>query len=50
VSTGVSEENIVTISKVDGRALLATFFHAGFFLGLFFDPEYGGDMSLRNVG
>jgi hypothetical protein len=32
------------------KALLATCFHAGFFLGLFFDPEDGGDMFLRNVG
>jgi hypothetical protein len=24
--------------------------HAGFLLGLFFDPEYGGDLFLRNVG
>jgi hypothetical protein len=24
--------------------------HAGFLPGLFFDPEYGGDMLLRNVG
>jgi hypothetical protein len=24
--------------------------HAGFLLGLFIDPEYGGDMLLRNVG
>jgi hypothetical protein len=24
--------------------------HAGFLLGLFFDPEDGGDMFLRNVG
>jgi hypothetical protein len=31
-------------------ALLATYFHAGFLLGLFFDPEDGGDMFLRNVG
>jgi hypothetical protein len=31
-------------------ALLATCFHAGFLLSLFFDPEYGGDMFLRNVG
>jgi hypothetical protein len=23
--------------------------HAGFLLGLFFDPEYGGDIFLRNV-
>jgi hypothetical protein len=30
-------------------ALLATCFHAGIFLGLFFDPEDGGDLFLRNV-
>jgi hypothetical protein len=28
----------------------AIFFHAGFLLGLFFDPEDGCDMFLRNVG
>jgi hypothetical protein len=32
------------------KALLATCFHAGFLLGLFFDPEAGSDMFLRNVG
>jgi p-aminobenzoyl-glutamate transporter AbgT len=32
------------------EALLATYFHAGFLLGLFLDPEDGGDMYLRNVG
>jgi hypothetical protein len=26
--------------------LPATYFHAGFLLGLFFDPEDGGDMTL----
>jgi hypothetical protein len=30
-------------------ALLATCFHAGPLLGLFFDPEDGDDMFLRNV-
>jgi hypothetical protein len=31
-------------------ALLDNCFHAGFLIGLFFDPEDGGDMFLRNVG
>jgi hypothetical protein len=29
--------------------MLATVFHSGFLLGLFFDLEDGGDMSLGNV-
>jgi hypothetical protein len=33
-----------------GRVLLSTCFHPGFLLGLFFDPEDGGDMFLPNVG
>jgi hypothetical protein len=32
-----------------GGAVLATCFHASFLVGLFFDPEDGGDMFLRNV-
>jgi hypothetical protein len=30
-------------------ALLATCFHPGFLLGLFIDPEDGGDIFLRDV-
>jgi hypothetical protein len=37
-------------TSIFSRSLLATCFHAGFFLDLFFDPEDGGDMLLRNVG
>jgi hypothetical protein len=32
------------------QALIATFFHAGFFFSVLLDPEDGGDMFLRNVG
>jgi hypothetical protein len=32
------------------RALITTYFHAGFFLVSFFYPEDGGDMFLRNAG
>jgi hypothetical protein len=32
------------------RAVLVTCFDAGFLLGLCFDPKFGGDMFLRNVG
>jgi hypothetical protein len=35
---------------MDILALLATCFHAGILLGLFFDPEDGGSVFLRNVG
>jgi hypothetical protein len=36
--------------KPSKKVLLFTCFHAGFLLGLFFDPEDGSDMFLRNVG
>jgi hypothetical protein len=32
------------------EALLTTCVHAGISFGLFFDPEDGGDIFLRNVG
>jgi hypothetical protein len=62
MSTDVSEEHIFSIFMVEeqaeqetslkagGFALSTTCFHAGFLLGLFFDPEDGGDMFLRNFG
>jgi hypothetical protein len=31
-------------------ALLVTCFLAGFLLGLFYDPDDGGDMFIQNVG
>jgi hypothetical protein len=37
-------------SKNKPSKKLATCFHAGFLLALFFDPEDGSDMFLRNVG
>jgi hypothetical protein len=37
-------------SSVKFGGKLATCFRVGFLLGLFFDPEDGGDMFFRNVG
>jgi hypothetical protein len=39
------------ISCAGGKQVLhAACFHRGFFLGLFFDLEDGGDVIFRNVG
>jgi hypothetical protein len=43
VSSNVSEEHIASIFRVEKIDL------AGFLLSLFFDPEDGGDIFLRNV-
>jgi hypothetical protein len=43
----------IVIEDLQGQrnqGLLATSFHASFFLSLFLDPEDGGDMFLWNVG
>jgi hypothetical protein len=37
-------------AKNQPKAELATFYYAGFLLGLFFEPEDGSDMFLRKVG
>jgi hypothetical protein len=53
VSTDVSEVHIAYIIRVepeDGGDMHATCFLAGFLLRLFFDPEDGGDIFLRNSG
>jgi hypothetical protein len=42
-----SVENQSTFRRNMSLCLLL---HAGFLLALFFDPEYGGYMFLRNVG
>jgi hypothetical protein len=34
---------------MESSALLATYFHAGFLIGLLLDPEDGGDIFFRNV-
>jgi hypothetical protein len=39
---------VLTVMVLDEAR--ATCPHTGFLLRLFFDPEYGGDMFLRNVG
>jgi hypothetical protein len=46
-SADILEEHVASIFW---KALLATCFHTGFLLILFFDPEDGGNMFLQNVG
>jgi hypothetical protein len=43
MSTDVSEEHVASLFKVEE-------FSSGLLFGLFFDPQNGGDMFLRNVG
>jgi hypothetical protein len=50
VLTAVFMKNSIFWNITTSRALLVTCFHAGLFLGAFFDSEDGGDMFLRNVG
>jgi hypothetical protein len=42
--------NISALSSGFKNNPFATCFHAGFLLGVFFDPEDGSDMFLRNIG
>jgi hypothetical protein len=50
MSTDASKEYVASIFRVEEQAaLISTCFQAGFLLSLFFDPEDGGDMFLRNV-
>jgi hypothetical protein len=47
MSIDISEEYIASIFRVE---VFATCLHAGLLFGLFFDPEVGCDMFLRNFG
>jgi hypothetical protein len=44
VSTDISEEHVASIFRVEEEAIVKAggkqSFHAGFLLGLFFEPEY----------
>jgi hypothetical protein len=57
LKVSVSQEYLACIFKVEKAGQetsyesvpLLAFFHAGFFHGLFLDPEEGGGMFFRNV-
>jgi hypothetical protein len=46
----ISVAEIAMKNAGDGECSASTCYPAGFLLGLFFYPEDGGDMFLRNVG
>jgi hypothetical protein len=52
ICTNICRQVIVLnkIHELENRkqSLHATYFHTGFLLRLFFDPEDGGDMFLQN--
>jgi hypothetical protein len=53
MSTYVSDENIVSFFRVEKEVEQEISVKAGgrrALFGLFFDPENGGDMFLRNIG
>jgi hypothetical protein len=49
-SSDVSEEHVASIFRAWQAELGCYILHAGFLICLFFDPDDGGDMFLRNVG
>jgi hypothetical protein len=47
-SEGIRGDEVYKEKEKEEKALLAICFHPGFLIGLFFDPEDGGDMFLLN--
>jgi hypothetical protein len=54
MSADVSEEHVASIVRVKEQVKQETSLHnagnIGFLLGLFFDPDDGDNMFLRNIG